>query len=97
MLRNNLPVIIVSFYTDQPSWGKIVEHRKLGIHIPIKSLTANKLIASIRLALTDEIKNNILTVGQAIRNENGLENAVNEIEKYFDGQENMAPNIDNYK
>jgi antitoxin component HigA of HigAB toxin-antitoxin module len=38
-----------------------------------------------------------LTVGQAIRNENGLENAVNEIEKYFDGQENMAPNIDNYK
>jgi sterol 3beta-glucosyltransferase len=37
MLRNNLPVIIVSFYTDQPTWGKIVEQKKLGIHIPLKN------------------------------------------------------------
>ena len=83
MLRNNLPVIIVSFYTDQPTWGKIVEKRKLGIHIPVKSLTAAKLISAIQLAQTNGIKNNVLAVGQSIRNENGLENAINEIEKYF--------------
>lgn len=83
MLRNNLPVVIVSFYTDQPTWGKIVERRKLGVHIPVKSLTANKLIAAIQLAQTDKIKQNVSAVGQTIRNENGLENAVNEIERYF--------------
>jgi sterol 3beta-glucosyltransferase len=83
MLRNDLPVIIVSFYTDQPTWGKIVEQKKIGIHIPVKALTADKLISAIQLAQTSELKNNVLAVGQSIRDENGLENAVSEIEKYF--------------
>ena len=83
MFRHNLPVIIVSFYTDQPTWGKIVEHRKLGVHIPVKSLTAEKLISAIYFVQKDEIKNNVLKVGQEIRNENGLDNAIIEIEKYF--------------
>jgi sterol 3beta-glucosyltransferase len=83
MLRHNLPVIIVSFYTDQPTWGKIVERKRLGIHIPVKSLSADKLISAIQKIQTDEIKNNVSTVGQQIRNENGLDNAITEIEKYF--------------
>ena len=52
MLRNNLPVILVSFYTDQPTWGKIVVKKGLGAHIPAKKLTAKKLIAAIALAQT---------------------------------------------
>lgn len=87
MLRHNIPVVIVSFYTDQPTWGKIVEHRKLGIHIPVKLLTTDKLISAVRLVQTDEIKNNVLTVGQVIRNENGLDNAITEIEKYFNDKQ----------
>lgn len=83
VLKSNLPSIIISIFADQPIWGKIVEHKKLGFHIPAKSLTADKLISTIRLVQTDEIKHNIFTVGQAIRNENGLDHAVNEIEKYF--------------
>lgn len=86
MLRNNLPVIIISFYTDQPTWGKIIERMKLGVHIPIKKLTSGNLILALKKVQTDEIRNSVLTVGQQIRNENGLENAVNEIEKYFSGQ-----------
>lgn len=87
MFRHNLPVIIVSFYTDQPTWGKIVEHRKLGVHIPVKSLTAEKLISAIYFVQKDEIKNNVLKVGQEIRNENGLDNAIIEIEKYFNDKQ----------
>jgi sterol 3beta-glucosyltransferase len=83
MLRNELPVIIISFYTDQPTWGKIIEQRKLGVHIPVKKLTADKLISAIQLTQTDEIKNNIMGIGEQIRNENGLKNAINEIEKHF--------------
>jgi sterol 3beta-glucosyltransferase len=83
MLRNNLPVIIISFYTDQPTWGKIIERMKLGVHIPIKKLNSDNLIPLLTYVQTDEVKRNVRMIGQQIINENGLENAVNEIEKYF--------------
>ncbi len=83
MLKNNLPVIIISFYTDQPTWGKIIERRKLGAHIPVKKLNEYKLIAAITKVQTDEVKKNVLKMGEQLRNENGLENAITEIEKYF--------------
>lgn len=83
MLRHNLPVIIVSFYTDQPTWGKIVERKKLGVHIPVKTLSAYKLISAIQKVQIKEIENNVSIVGQQIRDENGLDNAITEIEKYF--------------
>ncbi|NHM07503.1 glycosyltransferase family 1 protein [Flavobacterium sp. CYK-4] len=83
MLRHNLPVIIVSFYTDQPTWGKIIERKKLGVHIPVKTLSADKLISAIQKAQTKEIEKNVSIVGQLIRNENGLDNAIIEIEKFF--------------
>jgi UDP:flavonoid glycosyltransferase YjiC (YdhE family) len=85
LLRNNLPVIIVSFYTDQPTWGKIIERMKLGVHIPLKKLSSGKMIAAIGIAQSDEIKQNVLKTGDRIRKENGLEIAINEIEKYFKG------------
>ncbi|WP_259067877.1 glycosyltransferase [Mucilaginibacter sp. X4EP1] len=85
MLRNDLPVIIISFYTDQPTWGKIVERMNLGAHIPVKKLTAEKLIAALAKVQTAEVKNNVAAMGEQIRNENGLENAVNEIENFFNG------------
>jgi sterol 3beta-glucosyltransferase len=92
VLKSNLPIIIISIFADQPIWGKIVENKKIGFHIPAKSLTADKLISAIRLAQTDEIRNNVFAVGHTIRNENGLDNAITEIEKYFGGQEKTAPN-----
>ena len=83
MLRNDLPVIIISFYTDQPTWGKIVERMKLGVHIPVKKLNAHKLISALTKVQTSEIKDQVAIIGRQIRNENGLENAVNELENYF--------------
>ncbi len=85
MLRNNLPVIIISFYTDQPTWGKIVEQKKLGVHIPVKKLNTSNLIGALARVQTDEIRNNVAAMGQQLRSEKGLENAVAEIEKYFRG------------
>jgi UDP:flavonoid glycosyltransferase YjiC (YdhE family) len=93
MMRNNLPVIIISFYTDQPTWGKIIERMKLGIHIPIKKLNSEKLIIALASVQSEEIKNNVLTIGEQIRNENGLENAVNEIERYFNGDSFANPTV----
>ncbi|MCC7245380.1 MAG: glycosyltransferase family 1 protein, partial [Saprospiraceae bacterium] len=83
MLRCNLPVIIVSFYTDQPTWGKIVERRRLGRHIPFKKLTTAKLLSALNDCQSSEIRQNIENAGQVIRAENGLKNAVSAIEHYF--------------
>lgn len=83
MLRHNLPIVIVSFYTDQPTWGKIIERKKLGVHVPVKSLTADKLISALAVVQANEINTNIASIGEKIRNENGIANAINEIEKYF--------------
>lgn len=83
MLRNNLPVIIISFYTDQPAWGKIIERKGLGIHIPLKQLKASKLLEAIANVQVDVVKQRVLLMAEKIRNENGLENTLNELEKYF--------------
>ena len=83
MLRNNLPVIIISFYTDQPTWGKIIERKGLGVHIPVKKLTSGKLIDALVRVDGDEVRGNVFAAGESIRNENGLEVAVREIEGYF--------------
>ncbi|MCY1660226.1 glycosyltransferase [Chryseobacterium sp. SL1] len=92
MLRHNLPVIIISFYTDQPTWGKIVERKKLGIHIPVKTLSADKLISAIQKVQAKEIEKNVSIVGQQMRDENGLANAITEIEKYFNETKKYAKN-----
>ena len=83
MLRNNLPVIIISFYTDQPTWGKIVERENLGIHIPVKSLNTKKLLSAIRAVQHTDIQKNVRKIGQKIKEENGLDRAIAEIEQYF--------------
>jgi sterol 3beta-glucosyltransferase len=83
MLRHNLPVVVVSFYTDQPTWGKLVMRNGLGVHIPVRTLTSERLIAGIRAAQSAEIASNVAAMGERIRNEKGTERAVDEIERYF--------------
>lgn len=83
MLCHNLPLIIISFYTDQPTWGKIVERKNLGIHIPLKKLTSSRLIRAVSLVQSEDIKENIQLIGNEIRNENGLQNLINVLEEYF--------------
>jgi sterol 3beta-glucosyltransferase len=83
MLRNSLPVIIVSLYTDQPYWGKIIEKKHLGVHIPAKKINAGRLVAAIGMAETNEVKQNAAAMARVLQNENGVERAIAEIEKYF--------------
>lgn len=83
MLRNHLPVIIVSLYTDQPTWGKIVERMKLGIHIPFKKLTTQKLLAAIDKVQESSVRKNVAEAGDKINKEDGLGTAIDTIEKYF--------------
>ena len=53
------------------------------INIPVKKLDTKKMTAAITAAQAPQVKQNVLVMGEKIRTENGLKNAINEIEKYF--------------
>jgi UDP:flavonoid glycosyltransferase YjiC (YdhE family) len=83
VLKAKIPVIIASIFADQPWWGKIVEQKKLGVHITFKKLTAKSLLSAIKKIQTDEYRNNAAEIGEKISHENGVEKALEHINKYF--------------
>jgi len=84
-LRAGTPTIIVPFAFDQAFWGTRVKGIGAGPDpIPQKKLTADRLATAIGFAVSDPaIRRQAKKIGEAIRTESGLENAVKVIEKYF--------------
>ncbi|HEY2583602.1 MAG TPA: glycosyltransferase [Mucilaginibacter sp.] len=83
VLKAKIPSIIVSVFADQPWWGKIIEEKKLGIHIPFKKLTTRKLLAAIEKTQREEMLKNVRETGERINNEDGLTQSITLIENYF--------------
>lgn len=78
-LRAGVPTLVVPFFGDQPFWGDRIHALGLGPKpIPHKKLTAKKLAEAIQQAVTDTtIQQNAKEIGERIRAENGVQNAVN--------------------
>ena len=83
VLKAKIPAIIISIIADQPWWGKIIERKKLGVHIPFKKLTSQKLLSAIEITQRPAIKQNAIDIGEKISREDGLKNAVDKLENYF--------------
>ncbi len=83
VLIAKIPVVIVSIIADQPWWGKIIEGKKLGVHIPFKRLTPQKLANAIEKVQTPEIVNNAISIGGKMNLEDGLKKTIDILEKYF--------------
>lgn len=77
-LRAGAPSVILPFMMDQPVWGERV--RALGVGpepIPMKKLTAERLANAIEAAVSQpEIKRRAASLGEAIRAEDGVGNAI---------------------
>jgi len=84
-LRAGVPTVVVPFVFDQPFWGARL--KALGVApdpVPHKNLTADRLAAAIRTAVTDpEIRRRAKACGEAIRAENGIANAVEIVGRYL--------------
>ncbi|MDT8302253.1 MAG: glycosyltransferase [Sedimentisphaerales bacterium] len=82
-LRAGRPTIICPFFGDQPYWGQLVYSLGVGSKpIPQKKMTVEKLAAAIREVTTDQkIRQNAESLGEKIRNEDGVANAVAIIER----------------
>lgn len=81
-LAAGVPSVIVPFMGDQPFWGKKVADLGVGAQpIPRKKLTAQSLAKAIDIAVNHaEIRQKAALLGQHIRAEDGITNAVKLIE-----------------
>ena len=83
-LRAGKPNIVVPHTADQPFWGRRVYTLGAGPPpIPAAKLSADKLARAIEVTLKDKtIQANASELGDQIRREDGVENAVELIERY---------------
>ncbi|MBE0591678.1 MAG: hypothetical protein IH616_04680, partial [Gemmatimonadales bacterium] len=81
------------FFADQPFWAQRVEQLGVGPEpVPLKQLTADRLAAAIRTAVTDEgIARRAADLGQRLRAEDGVGNAVGIIDRVLRGGNMPAP------
>ncbi len=83
VLMAKIPLIIVSIIADQPWWGKIIERKTVGMHIPFKKVTKWKLLAAIEKTEALEMKQCVTQLGEEINREDGLNKTVDALEIYF--------------
>jgi len=86
-LRAGVPSVIVPFFGDQPFWGRQVERLGVGpAPLPREELTSDALAERIEYVI-DEPQVRLLagSLGNHIRNEDGVSNAVLAVEAYCAG------------
>jgi UDP:flavonoid glycosyltransferase YjiC (YdhE family) len=81
-LRAGKPAVVCPFLADQPFWGRVVHDRGVGpAPIPQQRLTAGRLAAAIARAVGhDAMRQRAASLGEAIRAEDGVANAVRVID-----------------
>jgi sterol 3beta-glucosyltransferase len=84
-LSSGVPNVVIPHFSDNHFWSQKV--RALGVSpepIPREGLTAEKLALALKEALENNRMNRMAAlVGQRIKAENGVQQAVAEIEKFF--------------
>jgi sterol 3beta-glucosyltransferase len=92
-LRAGKPTIVCPFVADQPFWGRRVKTLGAGpTPIPQRKLSAKGLAEAIRRAVTDsEMRRNADELGEKIRSEDGVGDAVSIVLKHIvDAQNERA-------
>lgn len=84
-LRSGVPQIITPFFCDQPFWGERIYELGTGPKpIPYSKLTSEKLAGLINIAVRNkDIQIKAKLLGGMIDAENGVQEAVNIVEKYL--------------
>jgi sterol 3beta-glucosyltransferase len=83
VLKAKIPLIIISIVADQPWWGKIIEAKLVGVHIPFRKLTKQKLLTAIADTESLLMRRQAARLGEQINQEDGLRKTVDALEKYF--------------
>jgi sterol 3beta-glucosyltransferase len=82
-LQAGIPLVIASIIADQPWLGKLIEQKKLGVHIPFKKLNPQNFTDAIERTQNIDIIDNAKTISKQINRENGVEKTLDRLETYF--------------
>jgi sterol 3beta-glucosyltransferase len=82
VLKAGIPAIIASIFVDQPAWGKIIQQKKLGVHIPWRKLSADNVLKALEKMEQPPIAETIKEVSNRVNKEDGVGAAVKVIEAY---------------
>jgi sterol 3beta-glucosyltransferase len=80
-LRAGKPAVIVWFYGDQPFWGRRFEKLGLGVTLPFKGLTKERLATAIARAGQPAVEWRCAEFAARLRDENGLGDSCKIIEQ----------------
>ena len=94
-LRAGKPSVIVPFFSDQPFWGWRVHQLGAGPKpIPRKKLTPERLAQAINRAVQDQdIRSRAEEVGEKLRAEDGVANAVGLINELLQEPQALIPHL----
>ncbi len=82
-LRAGIPNIVVPFMADQPFWANRVYAMGVGPKpILVKNISIEKIMCAIAEAESSVIRDRAQVIGQNIRSENGVKDAIKLIEMY---------------
>jgi UDP:flavonoid glycosyltransferase YjiC (YdhE family) len=84
-LRAGVPSVAVPFFADQPFWARRIHLLGVGPRpIPRNRLTLKRLTSTLRVAVGDErLRQRAADLGRAIREEDGVAQAVRIIHRYL--------------
>lgn len=89
-LRAGIPNVVVPFTADQPFWGRRVSAIGAGPKpILVKDLSVEKLTRAIAEADDQVVREQVQIIGQEIKNEDGIQRAIELIEAYVSSRENF--------
>lgn len=92
-LQAGIPSVVVPFTADQPFWGSRIYAVGAGPKpILVKNLSIENLTRAIIEAESDIIRKQAQVIGQNIRSEDGVENAICLIESYANEFKNLVKN-----
>lgn len=75
-LESGIPTVICSIFADQPFWAERIREHGIGRHIPYRKLTTARLAKAIRELQSPSVRAKAAEMGNRIRQENGLQEAV---------------------
>ena len=91
-LRAGKPTLVCPFIADQPFWGNRMVDLGVGpAPIPQKRLTVDNLAEAIRQIATDsEMRQRAASLGEKLRAEDGVGNAIEVINQYLNVKSKIA-------
>lgn len=78
-----IPSIVLSMFGGQPQWGKIIQRRGVGLHLPFEPLTSKKLLWAIKKATASPLPGQAAFIGGKVNAGDGVRTTIETVSFFF--------------